>query len=255
MHHLKRLDLAEEGFGSTSAFISKHLYWRSERIVPPYFDHIRVTTERLAREIQPLHPQAYIHTVPIALDPSLYEPVKQAETHWTLGLIGSMTWDLGYRAAVRLITRIWPRVRQRLPKAKLLVAGWRADQMLGHLSETPGLTILSDVPHPRQFFEQIDALVYPLTIGSGMKVKLLETMAYGIPVVSTSEGLEGIAAEPGVQAYRAEDDEALSEYAIELLCDQERRLQMGRAGRELVEARYAPAATGAQVEAIYREVA
>ncbi len=251
VHHLKILDLAEERAQSASSALTKYFFGRMERMVPRSFNHIRVTTDRLAHEVGRLNPRAQLYTVPIALDPELYEPVVSSASAPTVGLIGSMNWDLGYRAAVRLITRIWPQIRRQLPAARLIIGGWQAGERLAAWRDEPGLTILSDIPHPHMFFEQIDVLNYPLSVGSGMKVKLLETMAYGIPVVTTPEGIEGIAAELGVDAFVDADDHCLADMTVELLRDSERCQRMGMAGRRLIETRYGPDATVSQTEAMY----
>ena len=65
-----------------------------------------------------------------------------------------------------------------------------------------GVEIRSDVPDAQPFFRELDVLVYAPAVGSGMKVKVIEAMALGTPVVTNSQGIEGLPATDGVEAVR-----------------------------------------------------
>jgi len=149
-----------------------------------------------------------------------------------------MAWSPGYLTAVRLITSIFPMVRARIPDARLLIVGWNARTALSQYLGSPGIEIHQNVPDPRPYFEQLGVFTYPLPRGSGTMIKVLEAMAYGIPVVTTSEGAEGIDVEHGVHARVADDDEAFSESVVELLRDANARRQMRTAARQLIVERY-----------------
>jgi glycosyltransferase involved in cell wall biosynthesis len=95
-------------------------------------------------------------------------------------------------------------------------------------------------------------LLYPLARGSGTKVKVLEALALGIPVVTTAEGAEGIAPSAGVLI--AEDDETLVAHAVRLLRDRDERIERGRAAREAYEAGHTPEAIGRCLTEIYQRV-
>jgi glycosyltransferase involved in cell wall biosynthesis len=191
--------------------------------------------------------------VPIAVDPALY-PVLSPPREPVVGLIAGMTWEPGYNAAVRLITSIWPKVQNKAPHARLHLAGWGAKRALAQFLATPGLTVEEDLADPFDFYRSAAVLAYPLSRGSGMKVKILESLALGVPVVTTSEGSEGVQIRNGVEGFVEDDDDAFASRVVELVNNHELRCAFATAGRALVEARYSPRATVSRIEDIYMEL-
>lgn len=217
------------------------------------FDYVRVMTPRLEAKARSIHPAGRYWTVPICLDTDLYEmqtPVSEP----VVGLFGGMHWYPTRSAARRLIENIWPLVTRSRPDARLLVAGWNARKFVGHLLPRPGVTLEENLARPEDFFSRVAVMAYAPVRGSGMKVKNLEAMAYGVPVVTTWEGVEGLTCESGVHCFVEETDEMLAERILELLASPEKRLRMRGEARRLMEERYSPESTVAAVEQIYREI-
>jgi glycosyltransferase involved in cell wall biosynthesis len=169
-------------------------------------------------------------------------------------MIGSMHWTPSRSAAERLITRIWPLVKKRVPRAKLFIAGWNARKHLGKYLPMPDVTLEDGVPHPTDFFSKAAVMVYAPSRGSGMKIKVLESMAYGVPVVTTWEGVEGVDYENGTHCWVAEEDEAIAERAAALLEDRGQRQLMREAARSLMEERYSPEPVMGRMLQVYDEV-
>jgi polysaccharide biosynthesis protein PslH len=116
-----------------------------------------------------------------------------------------------------------------------------------------GVHVVGEVPSAPEFLRGLSVLVFPLDRGSGMKVKVLEALASGVPVVTTPAGGEGIEAGDGVVVET--DDDALARAAAAILADEGERRTRGAAARDAFERRYSPAtATKPLVEA-YRELA
>jgi glycosyltransferase involved in cell wall biosynthesis len=91
--------------------------------------------------------------------------------------------------------------------------------------------------------------------GSGMKIKVMEAMAFGVPVVTTAEGVEGLAVEPGVHAHVAEEDDLLADRLVELLRDRSAAQRLREAARALIVDRYNPQVVVDGMMNIYHEVA
>jgi glycosyltransferase involved in cell wall biosynthesis len=252
IHHLEHLDLAGIWRPSGRFLFAKWLIRKAERRLLARLRHLRTTTAHLAAVAWRLNPRAAIYTVPIALDPSLFEFNEADRTSEPIiGLLGSMQWPAGYAAAQRLITRIFPLVRARCPNARLLLVGWDARHALARYVDTPGVEIIENVPEAKPYFYKLQVFAYPLPRGSGMMASMLEAMAYGIPVVTTSEGAEGLAATDGIHACIAEDDDLFAERAVQLLQDAALRQRLRRHARHLVEACYAPGPTVGALEKVY----
>ena len=169
----------------------------------------------------------------------------------TAGIIGTASWRPTEAAVLRLVERVWPLVRQSVPDARLLVAGRGTSELLRSV-DVPGVSVVGEVPSAPAFLRGLSTLLYPLERGSGMKVKVLESIACGLPVVTTPLGAEGIAVD-GVTIRT--DDRSLAEAAIELLSDPAARREQGAAARAAFLAGYTPAVATEPLVELYRELA
>jgi len=215
--------------------------------------NVRLLTQRLKEMAESINPAGKYWVVPLALDPRLYslEPPAQEPV---IGLIGSMHWEPSRSAAERLITRIWPLVKQGFPQAKLYIAGWNAAKYLNQYSSSQGLTLAENLASPSEFFSKAAVMVYAPSCGSGMKVKVMESMAYGVPVVTTWEGVEGIDYQNGRDCWVGETDEELADKVCRLLQNSAERQQMRDAARTLIEQRYSPRPVIDKMIGVYEQV-
>jgi glycosyltransferase involved in cell wall biosynthesis len=203
--------------------------------------------------ISQINPKAFVQTVPLGIDLSLYPFAEQKQTNSqpVVGLIGGFNWAPSYSAAERLLTRLWPEIKRRVPNARLQIVGRSAKDALAAFAHVPELEIHQNVPDILPYFTTMDILLYAPIAGSGMKVKILEAFALGTPVVTTPEGVEGIPAQDGVHAGICEGDEGLIERTVELLntpsLGQVRRVK----ARELLEKYCSPQTTVEQIEQAY----
>ena len=215
--------------------------------------HVRLLTPRLKEMAESINPKGHYWVVPLALDTALYNMQPPAQEP-LVGLIGSMHWEPSRSAAERLITRIWPLVKQGFPQAKLYIAGWNAATFLQQYSSRQDLTLAENLAHPSDFFSRAAVMVYAPARGSGMKVKVMESMAYGVPVVTTWEGVEGIDHENGRECWVAETDEELAGKVCRLLENSAERQQMRDAARRLIEERYSPRPVVDKMISVYQQM-
>jgi glycosyltransferase involved in cell wall biosynthesis len=250
---LNLIDLRGSGYRSWDFYKTKLLQYSSEIRLLRRFQHVRVLTPELAGVVRKINPRARVWTVPIAIEPADYAMRPDSDAN-TVGLIAGMRWEHSRQAAVRLLSDIWPAIHRRVPAARLLIAGWGAADVLAGHRHQPGVEILQDVPDAAQFFRRCSLLAYPLPFGGGLKGKILESMAYGVPVVTTTAGMSGIDATPGVHARVEDDDERFGDAVVELLQDAPLRRRVASAARTLVEQRYSPGPVVSQFEALYNSI-
>jgi len=236
IHYLFEIDLAEAPVSSIKDGVLRRATGRAERRLLRHFPVISTLTPRLTDRVKELAPRASVETVPLGLDLSPYR-FQERELHDppTVALIGSFDWYPTLSGARRLLDRLWPGIKRRVPDARLLLVGRSARSQLEPYLDLPDVEIYENVPDILPYFEATDVMLYAPARGSGMKVKVLEAFALGIPVVTTSEGVEGIAAEDGVHAGVADDDHGLVERAVGLLQDRDAWQAMRGAARPLVE--------------------
>ena len=251
VHFFDVIDWAEKkdmNFGERKALWQAR---RATRRLLHGIPHVRLLTPRLKEMAESINPNGKYWVVPLALDTALYtmQPLPQEPV---VGLIGSMHWEPSRSAAERLITRIWPLVQQNVPRAKLYIAGWNASTYLHKYSSRQDLTLAENLAHPSDFFSQASVMVYAPSRGSGMKVKVMEAMAYGVPVVTTWEGVEGIDYQNGRECWVAESDEELAGKVCRLLENVQERQEMRDAARTLIEQRYSPRPVVDKMIAVYQ---
>jgi polysaccharide biosynthesis protein PslH len=215
--------------------------------------NIMAHTPRVAAAVRERAPRAATTVVPLALDAGLYRfvPAQSRTGQPLVLLVGSMNWYPSYSAAVRLLSRLWPRIKARVPQAKLQVVGWDARKALRNWLGQPDVEIHEDVPSTEPFFERASVLLYAPEYGTGVKIKTLEAFAYGVPVVTNSNGIEGVPAQDGVHAGIAEDDDSLVERTVNLLEDADWQERQRVAARRLLESHCSPKFVLSRLEDCY----
>jgi glycosyltransferase involved in cell wall biosynthesis len=182
-------------------------------------------------------PTARVEVVPIGIDMGRYLP--RAPEVPPIGLIvGSFNWPPNAEGARRFLERGWPRVKARVPGARLRLAGKNLSSELARESRSVGADAVGYVDDMAVEFARAAALVVPLWVGAGARVKIVESLAARLPVVTTSLGAEGLGLEPGTHAVFAETPEALGDALADLLAKPDRGLALADAGCRFVRAHF-----------------
>jgi glycosyltransferase involved in cell wall biosynthesis len=250
------LDVLDQPLHPRSGLAERKRYWQGQRAVSRLLrsiSHFSFLTPRLEETARTMYADGDYRVVPMALDTSLYE-IQPFVEEPVVGLIGSMHWEPSRSAGQRLLQRIWPLVKEKIPRARLLIAGWHAARYLGGFLPAPDVTLEENLAHPREFFSRVAVMAYAPRCGSGMKVKIMESMAYGVPVVTTWEGMEGMEYENGKHCWVAETDEEFAAHICRLLKQPVERAAMRIAGRQLIEDSYSPGPVLDKLMAVYQEI-
>lgn len=153
--------------------------------------------------------------------------------------VGSLSYGPNRVAAELLVREIWPRVRRRVPDARLTIAGRYPEQVAGYDAPPPGVEFTGFVEDLDAVYRRTRVACVPIQSGGGTRIKVLEAAAHGKPVVSTTVGIEGLAMVDGEHVLERNDPDAFAAAVADLLADDARCARMGRAARDLVRAEYA----------------
>jgi glycosyltransferase involved in cell wall biosynthesis len=162
-----------------------------------------------------------------------------------------MTTEPNLDAAVFFVRDVFPLIRQCIPDAQLRIVG-RASPEIRRLSGCEGIVIVGAVERIEDELAKAHAVVVPLRIGSGTRLKILEAWAHGIPVVSTTVGAEGLPVAHAENLLIADAAPALAKACVRVLTDESLRTRLAEAGRRTVESRFDWADIRAHLLAVIR---
>ncbi|MBN2730693.1 MAG: glycosyltransferase [Bacteroidales bacterium] len=169
---------------------------------------------------QKTSPDANVFTFPFALDEKELEP-KEKEFDFHFGHIGSMDWAPNLEGLRHFVLKMWPVILKAIPFAEFHLAGRHFPQNFPKYS---GVIIHGEVEDATEFMQSLDAMIVPLLSGSGVRIKIVEAMQNGVPVISTPVGAEGLDLVNGEHAYICE---TAAEYikAMNLLKENSERIR------------------------------
>ncbi len=226
---------------------------RAERRVFRQADWLLASSDEVADAFRRRAPAGtHVAVGPLALDPQHYAGRAPLDAP-VAGLIGTAEWPPTANAVERLLRVVWPLVLRERPDARLRLAGVGMErESFPHLPDLPGVEWCGRVPSATGFLRELGLLLYPLGRGSGAKIKVLEALAVGLPIVTTPDGAEGIQGRGGMVVETS--DGRLAGAAVELLGDAAARRAAGEAARRTFDDHHAPAPAARPVLALYERM-
>ncbi|RUV08743.1 glycosyltransferase, partial [Mesorhizobium sp. M7A.T.Ca.TU.009.01.3.1] len=145
-------------------------------------------------------------------------------------------------AVQRLAGSILPRIRLALPTATLILAGRNPTTAVQALAGLPGVELVEDPEDMAPLLSRAHLTIIPLAAGGGTRIKILEAMAWGVPVIATPLAAEGLDLVDGEELLLSDTDERLAETAVGLCLDTDRRARQRVRAHQAVWARFGPEA-------------
>jgi glycosyltransferase involved in cell wall biosynthesis len=154
-------------------------------------------------------------------------------------------------AVVWFVDEIWPRVLAQMPDCRFLIAGSNPGHEILALSRAPGVEVLGYIGDLEPLYNAARVCVAPLRFGAGVKGKVGQSMAYGLPVVTTAIGAEGMLSNDDEHLLIADDAEAFAEKVLELLRDDALWIETQALARRFVETHFSVRALNDKVKALF----
>jgi polysaccharide biosynthesis protein PslH len=190
--------------------------------------------------------------IPIGVDTDYFAVAPRKPASRTLLSIGTMYWPPNVEAMLYFWSQIWPKVKAKAPNVVLKIAGAKPTAAIRALpKKDAAVHVIGSVPDVRPYAEDCAAFIVPLLSGSGMRVKILNALSMGLPVVSTTVGAEGISVTNGENILLADTPEEFTDAVVRLLRDPDLGKGLGQAGRQLMEAQYSWDIIGRQLLQAY----
>jgi sugar transferase (PEP-CTERM/EpsH1 system associated) len=199
-----------------------------------------VCSERERQQLQGIAPSARVKVIENGVDCAYFAGVDREPASRRIVFVGKMDYYPNVEAIVEFAHTTWPLVRAQLTGLTLTIVGANPTAEVQSLAAIPGVEVTGTVPDVRPYYRDALAAVVPLRTGGGTRLKILEAMAAGVPVVSSTLGAEGLAVTPGNDILISEPDDHASwvRNLLELAQSNQRGTQIAAKALELVQTRY-----------------
>jgi glycosyltransferase involved in cell wall biosynthesis len=196
------------------------------------FDCIAAISEDDKKNFEALGCSVPIQVLPFGLDTRELPPASQGPVNHVFHL-GAMDWRPNIQGLKWFTSEIWPLVLKDIPSARLCLAG-RNFQKNASWLKVPNVEVKGEVADAWDMMTSDGIMIIPLLSGSGMRIKAIEAMAGGRPIVSTSIGMEGIQGINREHYHIADTPEAFASCIVELLSNATEAEAMGKRSRQFV---------------------
>jgi glycosyltransferase involved in cell wall biosynthesis len=186
------------------------------------------------------------------VDTAFFQPDGAPRDPNRVLFLGSLDWRPNLDAVAQLLKHVFPAVRAALPEVRLEIVGRNPPAALRRqVAETPSVELHADVSDVRPHLSRCGVMAVPLRIGGGSRLKILEALACGLPVVSTAIGAEGLLLTPRRHLSVVDSVDEMAEGLAQVIREPEKAQEMAKRGRERVLERYDWDALADQLERIW----
>lgn len=242
------------------------------------FDAHVVVSQRDRERLLELGPASSISVIENGVDSAYYsdQEIEKAHAAWrmqrdTAGagvgdvgrspvrasrivFVGSMDYHANIDGVVGFAREVWPAVHQRNPDLVFTIVGRDPAPEVRQLASIRGIEVTGTVADVRPYYREALASIVPLQVGGGSRLKILEAMAAGVAVVSTTLGAEGLEVQHDANIFIADTNAQLLDAITGVVENEALRRQLSDAGRALVASRYDWKTLGAKLFEIHREL-
>ena len=204
----------------------------AEKRLAAKFDLCTATTKAEWQTLNGYNTGAATDWFPNGVDAGFFSPDGSAYDPDTISFIGRMDYYPNIECMQRFCSQVWPLLQGARPTLKLLIVGADPVPEVLALAKLPGISVTGSVPDVRPFVRQSAVNVAPLAIARGTQNKILEAMAMGVPVVTTSLAAGGVDAEPERHLLVADSPADTAAAVLHIVNNPAERARLATAGRE-----------------------
>ncbi|MCF8367779.1 MAG: glycosyltransferase family 4 protein [Bacteroidales bacterium] len=199
-----------------------------------YYDGLMTISPFDAKFFKSFNKTTPIDYVPFGINMEEYPIHSSGSEFPSLFHLGSMNWMPNEEGIKWFVQKTWPLLSKKFPELKLHLAGREMPQWLQSLNE-PGIVVHGEVESARDFILSKGIMVVPLFSGSGIRIKIIEGMALGKTIISTTIGAEGINYKNGENILIANTPEEFSDAVRTCMTDRTHCAEIGKNARQLIE--------------------
>jgi len=207
---------------------------REEARLARMFDMCTATTRAELATLREIAPGVATDWFPNGVDYDFFAPNNESYDSDLISFVGRMDYYPNQECMLRFCREVLPIIRQKRPDVRLKIVGADPSAEILQLGKLPGVTVTGTVPDVRPHVRQSALMVATLAIARGTQNKILESMAMGVPVVTTSLASEGVDAIAGEHLLVADSNESCADILLKLMSDPDLRFRYADAGRQRI---------------------
>jgi len=220
------------------------------------YGHVVTVSEEDKRRLSSAFPKEKIVVVDNGVDPEAYSNHTNPEERHGIVFTGSLDWHPNIDALNYFAHELHPHLKKIDGEAQVSIVGRKPSTALREtLDSRDGVTVFADVPEIQPFLHNARVMMVPLRIGGGSRLKILEAMASGLPVVSTSKGCEGIPVTDGENIIIRDDPGEFAKALVDVTRDGELHARLARNGLALIQSRFSWEMVSRPLAALWKAVA
>ncbi|HRK18193.1 MAG TPA: glycosyltransferase family 4 protein [Hyphomicrobiaceae bacterium] len=218
-------------------------------------DVLLVCSARERDILRKQHPRLRVEVVENGVDAARFKAAGQNAAAGSLLFVGSMDYHANKDAVLSFAATAWPSIRKCHPDLAFRIVGRNPDSDVLALKAIDGIEVTGSVPDVLPYYSDAVAALVPLRVGGGTRLKILEAMAAGLPVISTTLGAEGLAGTNGKHLLIADTSVEMLEAVTALRRDRERASRIAADACDLVARTYDWRIIGRNLAELHRSLA